>query len=143
MMKIKKEKIYLMIIIVLFLCIVSLIIFRITFKTKEYKNINLYGAWSLYASEIYNDDKLVDTLNDIRGLYYIIDEDNLDICTNNQNNIQGCTNYEYIVNENQLIIYSSDSTTTYTYSLKDNDTLALTYVIEENKIVNYYAKSKG
>ena len=103
-MKNLKEKI----LYTILLCIITLIIIVITLFVIHNKNLKrsfnkeIYGKWIMEKSQIFDNNKVKLTNENLYDSYIIINEDNIDVCYREDNNSK-CTKCNYRIEDNKII----------------------------------------
>lgn len=141
-MKIKKEIIYVISIVILILGIISLITLKFNITLSEKNNNNIYDTWHLYMTEQYNGDTLLSKISVSNDKYFTLDKESFTSCFLNSDMEQKCISHKYSLNKNNLTVYfSNDEVNNYIYEI-DKDVLSLTYIDGNYTVINKYNRKK-
>ena len=148
----KKEIIYIVLIVILLISIVGITILKITYSDYNINNNNsnandnnlTNSSWIKERSEYHRDIdvKYQDEL--IENTYVEFKETSLEFCALNEKNEAECNEYNYSIKDNILTVYDlNNNEITYTYEVKNGDQLILVNDNEGSVWTNYYSKALG
>ena len=136
----KRKGLYILIGLLLLVGGVILFIYINGKKTSD----DLYGFWTYKKYEIYENNKLLDKIENITSEYLNIDKDTIKYCIYELDNNSNCEEISYTKKGNKIITTSAslNLSGTFTYKINKNN-LTLTKEENNNKYIYIYNRPSG
>ena len=140
----KKKILYIILVIVVFISLIIGLSFLYSdnkFENNDIDENRLYGYWRYYSYQYYENDELIERLENITGEYLAIDSKSIKKCVTKDNNTIGCEEGTYDINKNYINVKSNNFTFAGNYKYEiNNEKLILTQINDNNKYIYVYSE---